>query len=308
MESDNNKPKKVVYFKMPPPSPYFATTLNAFSEIRKSLKELRDSSKKEEDDLKQNLLKYFKSIEAKLKELKDEDEKRDYLLNEKRKFEGNVIEAQINKDGYDRHYYKQFLDIIIYPLLKSIESDLELSRKLESKKILELAKNTTEAETKNKKPIQETAEIISKLTKPDPKLPAGFSQIKCDATQDQILNYFLILSKEKNTVNNEIFMEENDIFEFVKKNFSVFNFVPTGDYFLINLLPRQKRTLIYFVFQFYLKYDRKVADTKIKYTMLLINNFELFKHDKPKILLSNMSESKRPVMKNIITTKIHLSK
>jgi hypothetical protein len=150
------------------------------------------------------------------------------------------------------------------------------------------------------KVVPEIVEII-------PELPPGFEQIKCEATEKEILNYFMILSKEENSLNKEYFMDEKDVEEFVKKNFFIFNCIPTGKYFSINLLPNQKRILIYFMFTFYLKYDRKVANTKIKYVNLLINNFELFKSDKPKSLLSNMSESKKPINKNCISTKEYFS-
>ena len=90
-------------------------------------------------------------------------------------------------------------------------------------------------------------------------------------------------------------MEESDVREFIYKNFAVFNIAPTNKYFSINLNPtNQKAKLRYFIYQFHKKYDFKKAASKMKYVKLLINNFEIFRDDKPKTLSSNMGYTDRP--------------
>jgi len=44
----------------------------------------------------------------------------------------------------------------------------------------------------------------------DIEAPIGFTQIKCEASKEQILNYFMILTKEKNHLNGKIYMSEAD--------------------------------------------------------------------------------------------------
>lgn len=309
--NDNTKPVKVVRINMKEIAQHNAL-IDDFAKIMKEGSQaFIEYGRENYETMQTELQKYYNEIDDNLAKIKDDDEKCFYLHEEKRKCINDSINARFGTQRFSKKTYKKIISEKIEPLLEHWESLLKFKNGLPPKN--RIIENQNPSYLKIVENNQQTKPIcINKAHSNEvvvsSKLPAGFSQIKCDATQDEILNYFMILSKEKNTLNNEIFMEESDIVEFVKKNFEVFNSVPTGDYFQINLLPRQKRTLIYFVFQFYLKYDRKVADTKIKYVLLLINNFELFKHDKPKVLLSNMSESKRPVTKNIISTKIHLSK
>ena len=86
-------------------------------------------------------------------------------------------------------------------------------------------------------------------------------------------------------------------------NFSIFNAAPTGKYFPSNLGIKQQGRLKDFMNEFYRKYDYDLDNNKMKYALLLINNFDRFKNDDPLILLSNMSPSKGPIGKN----KIHVT-
>jgi hypothetical protein len=94
-------------------------------------------------------------------------------------------------------------------------------------------------------------------------------------------------------------MSEVDVEELVKKNFAVFNSVPTGKYFAINLTKREKGKLRYFLQQFYLRYEG-IAKAKNKYALFLKWNFELFKNDSLQSILTNM-KNKQP--KDYIPTK-----
>lgn len=101
-------------------------------------------------------------------------------------------------------------------------------------------------------------------------------------------------------------MEEKDIDELIKNNFTVFGCTPTSKYFSINLTKQQKGILRYFLYQFYQKYESSFIGTKMKYVNFLISNFEIFKHDNAHILNSNMSETKKPNIESIIQISKYL--
>ena len=138
------------------------------------------------------------------------------------------------------------------------------------------------------------------------KLPDGFCQISCSASKEEILNYFMILTKEKNSRNNESYMSEEDVLELVENNFKVFNKSSTGRVFEINIGHRQKSILTYFVYQFYYKYAAIEGYSKKDYVNFLLWSFINYKSDNPKSLASNMTGSNIPVSKNIIQIKHHL--
>ena len=138
------------------------------------------------------------------------------------------------------------------------------------------------------------------------KLPDGFCQISCSASKEEILNYFMILTKEKNSRNNESYMSEEDVLELVENNFKVFNKSSTGRVFKINIGHRQKSILTYFVYQFYYKYAAIEGYSKKDYVNFLLWSFINYKSDNPKSLASNMTGSNIPVSKNIIQIKHHL--
>lgn len=60
--------------------------------------------------------------------------------------------------------------------------------------------------------------VIPEITEVTPELPPGFEQIECEASKEEILNYFMILSKEKNRLSDKFYMEAKDIVDFIKKN------------------------------------------------------------------------------------------
>jgi hypothetical protein len=125
-------------------------------------------------------------------------------------------------------------------------------------------------------------------------------QIECNATKEQIHEFFSVLTIEKNKQNNKPYMTTADLERFLNNNFVAFGCQPTGGYIPINLLRGQKRMLSYFVYRFYVRFNHAAYNQKHKYGKLLIQNFILFKDDKLKNLLTNFSETKKPHPGNII--------
>lgn len=158
--------------------------------------------------------------------------------------------------------------------------------------------STDKDNTINQTQIKEKdVHIINEI---EPKLPEGFAQIECSASKEEILDSFMSLAKTKNNHLKKYYMQENDVIEFVKKNFAIFNSTPSGKYFPINLTNRQKGRLRYFVTEFYTKYGFKDDVAKKYYALLLMYNFEQFKDDNLAILIGNMGVTKGPVERNKI--------
>lgn len=143
------------------------------------------------------------------------------------------------------------------------------------------------------KDVPEIVEILSEL-------PPGFKQIECTATKEEILDFFMILAKVENNTLTKCYMKESDVMEFVKKNFAVFEIVPTGKYFPINLTTAQKGRLRCFFTEFYNQYGSKTVIETRNYALLLVHNFEIFKDDNLASLINNMQLKKGPVKKNRI--------
>lgn len=272
------------------------------------LKEFVKYGKEVEQDTKRNLQNYFNGVQNKISELNDPAEICRFLIKEKGKYKAKVIEANINKEGYVAKDYEAAIDQIIDPLLKHYESELELEKKLPSSKeyvpnVIVYKPNSEKQKILENKSSIETNKIVStplvekvipKITKPEIKLQSNFEQIICDGTEQEIMDDFMLLAKTKNRLNGEVFMKEEDVIVFVKKNFSIYKTKPTGGYFEINLHFEQMTILKHFIYQFIVKYNRKFKINKVKYALLLINNFDLFKNNNSKHLASNISESKKP--------------
>lgn len=201
--------------------------------------------------------------------------------------------------------YSEFLKNKYEPLVKRfIENEAA-----EQKEAVSYVDSKVSFET-NKTPDQIVVveKVVSEMVEILTELPPGFEQIECEATEQEILDYFMILSTVKNNSNNKHYMKVNDVEEFVKKNFVIFNCVPTGKYFPINLTDRQKGRLRDFVNNFYLKYNSKIQVNKRIYAMLLIHNFEIFNNDNVKYLIGNMGETRVPVERNRIPIPKDLKK
>lgn len=167
-------------------------------------------------------------------------------------------------------------------------SDAETKVSLETKKTIETIQLSIA-----EKIVPEIIEIVSEL-------PPAFKQIECSATKEEILDFFMILAKEKNNNLTKYYMKESDVEEFVKKNFAIFESAPTGKYFPINLTTTQKGRLRCFVTEFYIEYGSKTVIETRNYALLLVHNFEIFKDDNLASLINNMQLKKGPIKKNRI--------
>ena len=273
--------------------------------MRDSLGKSRNPKKVDDKTLQRDLLAYLDIVQKKINQTSDQKTICVFLLDEKKIIEAKRIKANIKKDGYYKIYYHRIITEILNPLYNSIKFELESKTKLADLKQVDVAENSSKTKYIQEQSLNKIIDAVEKEkvekfseSVSNSKLPDRFVQIECDANREEILNYFMILSKEKNSSNGEIYMKEIDVIEFVKNNFSIFNSTPTHKYFPINLVI--KRTLTYFIFQFFIKYDRASANTKMKYVKLLINNFAIYKTSKPTSIISNMSESRHPAKKNTI--------
>jgi hypothetical protein len=215
-----------------------------------------------------------------------------YLFHLKEHYLDLMDQSKIDEDKHKRLFLQEVLSDIIEPKL-----DL-YKEKVQSLEITGLSN------LKSKAPIELDNSKHEELT--IHPLPDGFCQISCSASKDEILNYFMILTKEKNSSNGEQFMSEEDVLELVENNFKIFNKTPTGKVFKINIKHRQKSTLTHFVYQFYEKYAAIDGYSKKDYVNFLLWNFINYKSDNPKSLASNMTLSNRPSAKNVIQIKPYL--
>lgn len=246
---------------------------------------------------------YIETLDKNLSELNEDAESiKQFLLSEKKRIENEIFITKLKKNGnttllltdkinvlaqFNSHYINLFEN---KEKISSIKTDIEKNK-------------DNLIDTKLKK----TEEELSAQENPE-ELPYGFFQIKCDAKIDYIERFFFILSKAKNPINHEPFMEENHVKELLEKNFEIFGKISTGKYFPINLTKNQKVILRYFMFQFYQKAEINFTGTKYKYANFLIHNFEIFKDDKLKTLVRNMCESKKPTKGNVILIDKYLNK
>lgn len=249
-----------------------------------------------------SLLDYTTRVFAKIDELIKPDMVCAYLMEEKELCIKNHVKHLNLGNTNNAKLNQRALDETIAPLLNlwqakgstEIKSDIEKDKnQFQEEKIPEISTEKENIPSTN---------LNANLT----ELPADFEQIDCSASKKEILDFFMILAKEKNKSNGKSYMKKEDVLEFVKKNFSVFKTDATHMYFPLNL--ETKATLVYFIYEFYRKYDYSEKNSKMKYVKLLINNFLLFKTEVPKTLLSNMSESKKPVNANTIPTHKYLPK
>ena len=255
--------------------------------LLKSFHELSRVSKEE----KRNRLKAV--VENLKKDLisKSDSECLTYLFELKGFYLDLMDQSKIDNDNQKRMFLQEVMTDIIEPKINLYKEKV--------KSIDLIGQSVTKSKTYNEldDPNYEELKIYP--------LPNGFRQISCSASKDEILNYFMILSKEKNHINDNIFMSKEDVEELVRNNFSIFGKSPTGRKFDINLKFRQKNVLTHFVFQFYEKYAVMHGYAKSDYVNFLIWNFNLFENDVVTSLKSNMTPSKAPSGKNLIDIRLY---
>ena len=285
----------------------------AIEEIKKITDRVFDSfyefSRVTKEERKNKLRKISNDLKKDL-DSKTNSECLNHLFELKRVYIDIITQSQIDDDKIKQLFLQEVIADIIEP-------KINLYRELiQSNSTIEGLNNSFKAKKEQKGDYMGVAGKLNDnadITAPSSiknlityKLPDGFCQISCSASKEEILNYFMILTKEKNSRNNESYMSEEDVLELVENNFKVFNKSSTGRVFEINIGHRQKSILTYFVYQFYYKYAAIEGYSKKDYVNFLLWSFINYKSDNPKSLASNMTGSNIPVSKNIIQIKHHL--
>jgi hypothetical protein len=299
MKSKNNGNRKLV---IPSTTDHNMTFAQQIAKVLGSIsRELSIYSKEEELSTKTELNAYFNTIQDSIKAIKDPVEICNFLLEEQRKQGDHCIKARIDKDGYSIKYHQALIEVILSPLYQHWQQIVEFNK--ENPKPAKLSISTPTIPKKDVEASPAIPNLIQEeeLPENEPLGPADhIVQIECNATKEQIYEYFSVLTIEKNHVNNKPYMTTADLERFLNNNFAVFGSQPTGGYIPINLIPGQKHMFISFVYYFHFNYSRVNHNQRHKYGKLLIQNFILFKDDKLKTLLSNFSPSKKPHPANMI--------
>ncbi len=299
MKSKNNVNHRLVIPVTTDPNMAFAQQI---AKVLGSIsKELRIYSKEAALSTKTELNGYFNTIEARIKAIEDPVEICNFLLEEQRKQEEHCIKARIDKDGYSVEYYQALIQVILSPLYHHWQKIVEFNKENPRPPKITIGAPPIPKKDVEASPAIPNLILQDELPENAPLGPADdIVQIECNATKEQIHEFFSVLTIEKNHINNKPYMTTSDLERFLNKNFAAFGAQPKGGYIPINLLRGQKRMLVYFIYCFYFRYSRINHDQRHKYGKLLIQNFILFKDDKLKNLLTNFSETKKPHPANII--------
>jgi len=300
MESDNNsKSNKILQINMQEISKNSALVFESVKIIGELTSAFKEYGHDNYVMAKQELQKYLSKLKSKLIELNDNIEaKYFFLVKEKGLYEEKFIEAKAERLGFERKLYRKIIDELIQPYLMRFENELkslknipksqkDTNTSISSKPLI--IENNLNVKNIQKNELEENIVLVQPNL--NVKLPSEFKQITCHASKEQILKYFMILSKENNKSNLIPYMNEQDIKELVEKNFAVFNCPPTNKYFPINLNGKQKEILMDFIKQFYESYEPNIQ-IKEKYVYFLIHNFELFKNNKFSSLRSNLGKKR----------------
>lgn len=112
-------------------------------------------------------------------------------------------------------------------------------------------------------------------------------RIACNATSEQILEYFMILSTT--SWNGKPIMTTQDIAEFCAANFVGFQKPEHFRKFPLNI--KNQRVFIYFLRLFYSEFGTR--GSKKKYADLLVKNFNEFANTNPENIFTNFSRHPR---------------
>lgn len=279
-----------------------------FNNIRNGVNEIYKFEKEIETIKEENLIIYLNRLEKTIAELNNKNIICAFLNAEKKECHSKQIKATIQKNAQDVEYYQTAIDNILNPLYNYWKYEHDFKLEFKPVKETPINENLIEPEISvspltnmiNSTPIIVSEEIKTQFDE-GLNLPEGFMQINIkDLSAEKILKYFNRLAIEKNNINYEPYMTEQDVVELVNNNFTVFQSQPTGKSFVINLHKNQKIRLRYFIQRFYQRYERNPHGSKMKYVYFLIHNFDLFKDDKPENLYKNMGDKKKPIEENII--------
>ena len=217
-----------------------------------------------------------------------------------------IIRAKIEGDGITEKDYEKARSQFIEPLISRYKEWIELEKvygisdggKVRESPLKEVANGKAELIRieEEKKPVaQNNTELFP--------LPKDFAKIDCLASKEIIESFFSILALEINPLLGKSYMNQEDVNELVRNNFSVFDEVPTGKYFTLNIINEQKVVIRTFVYEFFIKYALQGKGQKMKYVDFLIWNFDKFKTDNRDSLNGNMNASKKPTKYKIINTE-----
>lgn len=239
---------------------------------------------------------YKKEIENRLSEFSNDSRKIYFLKQEKNRVEEEHLHFRIQRKSDNATLSKMKLQEVINECLKFYKDRVGEDNYAGMKKIIEesvITENDSAAISQEKVLSTDKMEVAEnhepeELTEP---LPEGFAQItySTQISKEKLRSDFMLLSTEKNPVNNKPFMEEKDIEELLDNNFAIFGLEkPNGKYFPINLIANQKYILRTFMYYIFYKYEIIHKQNKQKYASFLVHNFELFKTETPKILATNI--------------------
>lgn len=240
------------------------------------------------DSFFEELKNYKIKIEAPLDDSSDPEKAFIYLT---RNMKTDLDYLQLAKEEHNVLKIKQYR-ICVYEIMSPLLLKWQKKAETYYRNILQVSDSsqTLNVGQVENHPISDTKILTA--------VPRSTPQITCDASKEEIMQYFMILSKEENFNNGNPYMRENDVIDFVESNFSVFGKTPVKKYYPVNIT--NKSTLTFFIYEFYKRFDYANTNNKIKYAELLISNFETFANENPKILRSNMGPSKRPKNNHIV--------
>jgi hypothetical protein len=225
MSEDNRKPEKV--FKLKPHInseglEVARTILNGLSNIAgawvtygKEIKNINDGGYENYENYILNALNKLNSNEAALH----------FLVDEKHKMIGKLNKAIFKEKSSEEKECRSYLDLLILPTILNCEEVIANHKRLPIEQI--------SIPTKIEKPVVIESKIkgpgIEKLTiDPAPETMDGisessesiiFDQISCKATKEEILKFFMILSKAINPSNAKPYMSVAEITKTRKRNF-----------------------------------------------------------------------------------------
>ena len=280
----------------------FNDIMRRFDKEAESMKaEIKRKSDREKNvqEMNKALLSHSDKIHKKIDTYSSPRDKCKYLEKNKETCIMTISTALNSQDLFKAELYDRAMTETIDPLLKywkevssEIKDEIQISKKIKNEEVI-----VKEAEFFSDPPLN---------LQINPSPLVNFVQIDCSASKIEILAFWMILAKEKNS-KGVFYMKKDDVIELVNNVFSVFNKPGVAKFYPINLPA--KATLTYFIYCFYKKFDYGESYNKVKYVNLLISCFELYKGENPETLSSNMSEFKKSTnSKNVIPIEKYFPK
>lgn len=300
MLDENNKSKPIRMLKIQP------TGIEVAADLAKDIFEIIGTvgkyGKQVEQDIDSRFEQYSKNLQNALNAMTDDVVAFHFLISEKQKLRGEIPKHKKNFE--DRNLAEKSLELI----LRKIE---DCEERIENRKKHPIQQKEISIPTKIEKPVVIESKIkvpvIEDLTiDPAPETMDDisvssesiiFDQISCKAEKEEILAYFMVLSKAINPSNARPYMSVAEITKMMNKSFTVFECAPTSGFITINASRQEKGILLEFMYNFYYRYDQHIKNGKPKYAYFLKCNFEIFANDTIKNIASNMG---RKSIQNLI--------